>query len=136
MHGIRILPQLVVLGAETSLGDPNLGGPIVTEAYNLGCIKWRPRTEANAGYYDLCVGTYARRGILWFRFPSAHVGMEAFGRFIVAEGYRDALNAERWEVFAGRYYGETVPGYASYLNNLELLAAKFADRATLAGREL
>ena len=132
-HCIRILPQLVVLGAETSLGDPKLGGPIVTEANNFGCIKWRPRTAENAVYHDLSVGTFERRGVLWFRFPTADAGMEAWGRFIVTEGYRDALNGERWELFAGRYYGETVAGYAAYLNNLQLLAAKFADRAALAG---
>ncbi len=95
-HGIRILPQLVVLGAETSLGDPKLGGPIVTEAYNLGCIKWRPRTAENAVYHDLSTGTFERRGVLWFRFPTADAGMEAWGRFIVTEGYRDALLNQRW----------------------------------------
>jgi hypothetical protein len=125
-----------VLGAETSLGDPNLGGPIVTQAYNLGCLKYRPRTPDNAIYHDLSSGIYERRGVQWFRFLDPDAGMEAWGRFIVAEGYRDALNAERWELFAGRYYGESVAGYAAYLNNLQLLAAKFADRAALAGFQI
>jgi len=126
----------VVLGCESSLGDPNLGGPIVTEGSNFGSIKWRRRTESNAAYHDLSSGAMERRGSLWFTFPTPDVGTRAWGLFIASEGYTAALNAEDWPGFAARYYGEKVPGFKTYLQDMQAMAARFKARAAAYGWSL
>ena len=138
-YNLRILPQLVVLGAESSLGDPFMGGPLTSEGFNFGCIKWRSANEENAVWTSLSNGQMERRGVLWFTFPTPEIGMEAWGRYIatVQKGYvKSLMNAEKWPEFAAIYYGAFVPGLTEYVQNLQQLAERFKARAEEAGWDI
>lgn len=142
-HGISVIAQLAVLAAESSLGDPFLGGRVCREGFNFGSVKFRPRTPENAFWWDLSTGepiSGERPGSgPWMAFPSADVGMEAWGRFIASSQggqYLAHLNAERWSDFAAIYFGLEVPGYDEYWRQLDGFARTFRARAADAGVQL
>jgi len=126
-----VLGQLVVLAAESSLGDPVLGGVVVRVGFNVGSIRWRPRSDSNYRWWDLSTGVPMdgeRPGKQWVAFPSADVGVDAWGLFLVTGNYVGELNARSWRSFAERYYSAAVPGFEQYVLDLERFAVLFAAR--------
>src|SRR5660398_221511 len=77
-YGIDVLPQLVIMAAETSLGDPNLGGTLVYKN-NFGCMRYHgPDTKWGV----LSTGRAWVAGKDWYAFPSPEVGVMALGRYL------------------------------------------------------
>jgi hypothetical protein len=133
-YGIPPLSQLVIMGAETSLGDPKLGGSVARH-YNFGCLRYH---GAGTPWGLLSNGKIWVAGKDWYSFPSAQVGMAAFGRYLKAgvDGfYVPILSAAHpdWGRFAAIYYGRNVSGYSSYVNRLNALERSFRAEAAEAG---
>jgi hypothetical protein len=76
-YGIDVLPQLVILTAETSLGSPEHGGALV-EANNFGCMRY---SGTASKWGTLSDGAVEVAGLDWFHFPSPTIGMMAWGRY-------------------------------------------------------
>jgi hypothetical protein len=119
-YGIPPLPQLVILAAETALGDPRYGGELARN-YNFGCLKYG-RTDTPWG--ELSNGKISVADDDWYSFPDAQTGMMAFGRYLKA-GVRGhyvgplTANPPDWREFARVYYGEHVRGFDQYLVRLK-----------------
>jgi len=133
-YGIDVLPQLVIIGAETSLADPKLGGELVS-ANNFGCLRFHG-TDTRWG--ELAGGRVWVQSKDWYSFSSPEIGMMALGRYLKVghDGlYRQVLGAPPydWEAFAAAYYGSDVPGFAAYVQNLRALERSFRGRAAAAG---
>jgi hypothetical protein len=137
-YGIDVLPLLVILGAESSLGDPALGGGSVP-AYNYGNLKdGHPGAKwealANGTWYCPGQGTY-------LTFPSPEIGVMAEGRYLkVGPSFDPGLYRRLfdqtpidWAAFARVYYGVNVPGLEAYTANLYALDARFRLRAASFG---
>jgi hypothetical protein len=126
IYGVDVLDQLVILGAETSLGDPRQGGTLVREN-NFGCIR------AFAGWQKTPWGAWADgtvtiRGKQWLTWPAPGVGMYAWGRYIkagVGGRYLPILARNDWSAFAAIYYGRGVPGLGQYTSNLYAIQARY-----------
>jgi len=136
-YGIAPLWTLTILGAETSLGDtdPKVGGRLVG-ANNFGCIK---SGDKSTPWGRLSTGTILVGGKRWWIYPSAWVGMAAWGRLIkvgpsFSPGYYlDHLKAGDWRGFAEMYYGKNVGGFETYLANILKIEASFKAKANAAG---
>ena len=128
-YGIDVLPQLVILAAETSFGDPKLGGELARRN-NFGCLRYRSGPTKWGALSD---GKVVVAGNTWYTFPSAQVGMAAFGRFLkIGQGgvLREALDEQPydWAIFAKAYYGQ-YSGLQDYIVKLQSLEAKLRTRA-------
>lgn len=129
-YGIDVLPQLVIMGAETSLGNPHLGGRLV-QRNNFGCLRYHgPDTKWGV----LSSGRAWVGGRDWYAFPSPEIGVMALGRYLKvgADGhYKEVLNGPPydWESFAAVYYGRSVPGYWNYVERLRRLERSFRAEA-------
>lgn len=133
-YGVDVLPQLVILGAETSLGDPSLGGRLVYEN-NFGSLRYH---GSDTKWGVLSNGRAWIAGKDWYSFPTPEIGMMAFGRYLKAGAngfYLTVLSGppHDWEAFAAVYYGRSVPGYGRYVRNLRVLEHRFRERAAAAG---
>lgn len=133
-YGVPALAQVVILTAETSLGDPEQGGPLARH-YNFGCIKYRGTDSA---WGRLSNGSISVAGSDWYSFPSAEVGMAAFGRYLKAAQngyYLSCLTRAEpdWRGFASVYYGEGVSGFENYVATLTSLTQKYRDLAAKQG---
>lgn len=133
-YGIDVLPQLVIIGAETSLADPKLGGELVS-ANNFGCLRYH---GADTRWGELAEGKVWVQSKDWYSFSSPEIGMMSLGRYLKVghDGlYRQLLDAPPydWEAFAAAYYGRDVPGFAVYVSNLRSLERSFRGRAAAAG---
>jgi len=129
--GIRPLWTLVILGAESSLGDPDLGGELARRN-NFGCIK----AAAQGPWSELANDTIDLRGTLWHAFPNPALGMEAWGLYITqgAGGVYPALLEEGdWRGFAPVYYGADVPRFKEYVAELCSRATGVRAKAKAAG---
>ncbi len=136
-YGIPVLPQLVIMAAETSLGDPRLGGTLARN-YNFGCMRYH---GSDTPWGLLSSGKIWVAGKDWYAFPSPQVGMAAFGRYLKAamDGfYVPILTAAEpdWDRFAGVYYGRYVSGFSSYVTRLHTLENKFRSMAAAQGVDL
>jgi hypothetical protein len=125
-YGIDVLPQLVILTAETSLGSPEHGGALV-EANNFGCMRY---SSTSSKWAILSDGSVEVAGLDWFHFPSPTVGMMAWGRYlkVAHDGYyRRALGEKPydWEAFAKLYFGEGVDGFDDYVATLRRYEEKY-----------
>ncbi|MCZ7663692.1 MAG: hypothetical protein M5U22_12525 [Thermoleophilia bacterium] len=60
-YGFDVLPQLVILGAETSLGDPRLGGQLVWEN-NFGSLRYHGANSRWGSSRTAGPGSPARTG--------------------------------------------------------------------------
>ncbi len=129
----RIPPlwTLVVLGAESSLGDPRAGGELARHN-NFGCVKaavrgpWEATTD----------GTITVRGVAWWTWPTAEAGMDAWGLYFSTrfEGlYPSLLKDGLWREFAATYYGSDVAGFEIYAADLLARVAAITEQATEAG---
>jgi len=126
-YGIDVLDFLVITGAETSVGDPRLGGRLVA-ASNFGCLRNHgPDTK----WGRLSDGVTWIRGKDWYTFPSPAVGVMALGRYLKAGTtkhpgvYLPLLETNDWRAFAAIYYGRDVAGFESYVARLYAIEARF-----------
>lgn len=132
--GIPALPQLVIMAAETSLGDPQLGGALA-RYNNFGCLRYHGATTP---WGLLSSGRIWVAGRDWYAFPTPESGMLAFGKYLKwgANGFYQAiLTAGRpnWAKFASVYYGQGVSGYSSYVSRLYAIEARFRTKAAEQG---
>jgi hypothetical protein len=133
-YGVPALSQLVIMAAETSLGDPNLGGSLARN-YNFGCLRYH---GAGTAWGLLSSGRIWVAGKDWYSFPDAATGMAAFGRYLktgVNGFYLPILNSAdpSWEKFAAVYYGRSVSGFGSYVSRLHAIENRFRAMATERG---
>lgn len=133
-YGIDVLPQLVIMAAETSLGDPRLGGSLV-QSNNFGCMRYH---GSDTKWGELSDGRVWVAGKDWYSFPSPQLGMMGFGRYLKVglDGfYLRVLDGPSydWPAFAARYYGRNVAGYDRYVRNLYALESRFRADAAQAG---
>jgi len=108
---------LAITACETSLGDPKLGGRLVPEAYNFGCVK---SGSPNTPWGSLASGTIRVGNSRWWKWPDAWTGAAALGR-LLKKGpgskpgfYLKCIQEEDWRSFTSTYYGASVPGYENY----------------------
>lgn len=132
-YGIGVLPQLVILTAETALGDPKLGGELARQN-NFGCLRYR---GAPTRWGVLANGKVTVAGSDWYTFPSAQVGMIAFGRFLKLGqngALKEALAGQPydWASFAKAYYGD-YSGLAAYTAKLQSLETSLRAKAAKSG---
>ncbi len=128
-YGTEVLPQLVILTAETSLGDPGLGGELARR-YNFGCLRYR---SVPTQWGVLANGKVTVAGKEWYTFPNAQVGMVAFGRFLkLGQGgvLKKALSSHPydWKTFARAYFGDS-SGLAAYTVKLYDLETSLRAKA-------
>lgn len=134
-YGIEPLWTLTILGAETSLGDPRLGGPLVG-VNNFGCIR---AGKASTPWAKLACGVITVNDRVWWRFKTPWDGIAAWGRLIkigptfIPGYYLERLRAGDWRGWAKVYYGESVEGFESYLDNILHLNATFKKKLEAAG---
>jgi len=133
-YGIPPLAQLVIMAAETSLGDPRLGG-IVARHFNFGCMRYH---GTNNAWGPLSNGRIWAAGKDWYSFPSAQAGMVAWGRYLKAGvngAYLPILKSSEpnWERFASIYYGRGVSGFSSYVARLNSIENRFRSLAVQHG---
>lgn len=127
-YGIQPLWTLSILGAETSMGDPVLGGRLV--GYNnFGCMR---AGDATTKWGMLASGTVSVAGRVWWRFPSPLIGMMAWGRLIKLE-YLPLLQQGGVSGAYGKYYGREVAGFATHLAELRQIEKSVAAKARAAG---
>jgi hypothetical protein len=129
-YGIDVLPQLVILTAETSLGSPEHGGALV-QANNFGCMRY---SSTESKWSALSDGKVSVAGYDWFSFPTPTAGMMAWGRYLKVgqDGYYlDALGEQPydWEAFARVYFGEDVGGFSEYVETLKGYEEKYRAQA-------
>jgi hypothetical protein len=134
-YGIPPHCFLTIIAAETSMGDPALGGRLVG-AHNYGCLKY-------AGYDSrwgmLASGTITVGGKLWYAFPTPEIGVCALGRYLKIGPssrpgyYLDCLKRGDWQAFAAVYYGRAVPGYWEYVERLRAIDSRLVRRANECG---
>ncbi len=77
-YGIPPLPQLVIMAAETSLGDPRLGG-VLAQNNNFGCLRYHGSDTPWGLLSDERIWVAGKD---WYSFPSPAVGMAAWGRYL------------------------------------------------------
>jgi hypothetical protein len=134
VYNIPILATLVVLGAETSLGDlTGLGGKLA-ERCNYGCI----RASVKGPWQHTADGTVIVRDVEWWTWPDPLTGMDAWGQYFADRfdgAYLDAVAKSDWRGLAAVYYGRHVAGYAEYASSLEARAANIRAKAKKAGYE-
>ena len=136
-YGIPPLSQLVILAAETSLGDPDLGGALA-RYYNFGCLRYH---GVDTAWGLLSSGRVWVAGRDWYSFPTPQAGMAAFGRYLKAGvdgAYLPILQSAHpdWSRFASIYYGTGVSGIGSYIDRLERLENSFRSKAAEHGVDL
>lgn len=133
-YGIPPLSQLVIMGAETSLGDPQLGGTLARRN-NFGCLRYH---GADTPWGSLADGRIWVAGYDWYSFPTPDIGMAAFGRYLKvgANGFYFPIltgPTPDWHRFAVVYYGSGVSGFSSYVSRLQSLERSFRAAAARYG---
>ncbi len=133
-YGIPALSQLVIMAAETSLGDPNLGGSLARH-YNFGCMRY---SGTGTVWGSLSSGPVSVAGKQWYSFPDAATGMAAFGRYLKAgvNGWYGPILTQAhpdWERFASVYYGSGVSGFGAYVSRLRTIESSFRSLAAQHG---
>jgi len=136
-YGIPPIAQLVILAAETGLGDPKAGGELARN-YNFGCLRYG---TTDSPWGELSDGKVTVGGSDWYSFPSASVGMMAFGRYLkagVKGHYVGCLTSTPidWRRFASVYYGQNVAGFEAYITKVREFEAKFRGMAAEEGLTL
>ena len=136
-YGIPALSQLVIIAAETSLGDPSLGGSLARHN-NFGCLRYH---GADTPWGLLSDDRIWVAGKDWYSFPDAAVGMAALGRYLKvgADGYYLPILSQDhpdWERFASVYYGRGVSGFSAYVSRLRSIESRFRSMAAEHGVSL
>ncbi len=135
-YGVPVRTQLVILGAETSLGTRASGGRLV-DLNNFGCIK-ASRNWQSTRWGEWADGTVEVAGKTWLTWPTMEIGAHAWGRYLkVGAGgyYRSVVFDEspNWRAYANVYYGRSVPGLEAYIDNLQRIDAHFTGIARAHG---
>ncbi len=133
LYNVPILATLVILGAETSLGDPKLGGTLA-KRHNPGCIK----ASAKGPWQYTADGTVVVRNQEWWTWPDALMGMDAWGQYISERfdgRYLELIAEDDWRGLASIYYGKTVYGFENYADDLEWRVKNVRAKALQAGYE-
>ncbi|NLE74752.1 MAG: S-layer homology domain-containing protein [Actinobacteria bacterium] len=133
-YGIPPLSQLVIMAAETSLGDPQLGGTLARRN-NFGCLRYH---GVDTPWGLLADEKIWVAGLDWYSFPTPDTGMAAFGRYLKvgAGGYYFPILISPepdWHRFATVYYGANVPGFDGYVSRLRSLEKSFRAAAARYG---
>ncbi len=136
-YGIPPLSQLVIMAAETSLGDPALGGSLARHN-NFGCMRY---SSTDTPWGQLSDARISVAGKDWYSFPTPEAGMTAFGRYLksgVNGFYVSILDSPNpdWHRFAAVYYGSSVSGFSSYVSRLYAIQASFRAQAKASGVSL
>ncbi len=129
---------LSIIGAETSMGDPILGGRLISDGHNnFGCLRYGIHPKCD----ELSNGSVRVAGKDWYSFPTMTAGMMALGRYLkigpagnpgyYSRCFRD--NRGWYESFAAVYYGRNIPGYWAYVARLKAIDAKLCRVAALYG---
>jgi len=132
-YGVKVLHQIAILGAETSIGhgDIDIGGTLV-RYNNFGCIKAWPGWE-DTKWGEWADGTVTVRGVEWLTWPTPQKGMYSWGRYMkvgAGEAYLPILRKPDWhQEFANIYYGSEVPGIEEYVANLKKIEDKYRKLA-------
>ena len=134
--GIPARTQLVILGAETSLGTYPEGGQLVL-LNNFGCVRAFKDWQLTP-WGALANGTVTIRGKAWLTWPSREIGMRAWGLYMVhgvGGRYIPLVFGfdPDWRAFANIYYGASVPGLEDYIANLRRIDAAFTAKARAHG---
>jgi len=130
-----VVLTLTILGAETSLGDPDLGGDLIRSgSCNYGCMKYAGR---DTPWGALSSGKVRVAGADWYTFPSPEVGMRAWGLLIAhgptwKPGFYLSVYPD-WGDIASVYFGKDVAGFAEYVAGLKDQSAKFSKALKDAG---
>lgn len=129
-YGIPAISQLVIMAAETSLGDPKLGGSLARH-YNFGCMRYH---GASTAWGLLSNARILVAGKDWYSFPDASTGMTALGRYLKAgvNGWYVSILSQAhpdWERFATVYYGRGVSGFGAYVSRLRTIENRFRSMA-------
>ncbi len=135
-YGIPTNVTLAIVGAETSMGDPELGGELV-DHFNYGCLRYG---VGGVRVSELASGHVTVRGVEWWSFPDMRTGMMALGRYLKLGPmsnpgyYRQCFRSTDWApAFAAVYYGAEVPGYWSYVAELRTIDARVTTIARTNG---
>ncbi|MFH0915012.1 MAG: S-layer homology domain-containing protein [bacterium] len=133
-YGVPPLSQLVIMAAETSLGDPKLGGALARRN-NFGCMRYH---GAGTPWGLLSDGRVWVAGKDWYSFATPALGMAAWGRYLKSamDGfYLPILGSAQpdWDRFAAVYYGRRVSGFNSYVNRLQAIETRFRTMAAEQG---
>lgn len=136
-YGIPAIVQLVILAAETGLGDPVAGGELARRN-NFGCLR---NHGATTSWGELSDGVVWVAGVDWYSFPSAQIGMMAFGRYLKAgvNGYYltcFSSGTPDWRRFATVYFGQGVAGFEEYVARLQGYEDKYRSMAAEQGLSL
>lgn len=136
-YGIPAIVQLVILAAETGLGDPVAGGELARRN-NFGCLR---NHGATTSWGELSDGVVWVAGVDWYSFPSAQIGMMAFGRYLKAgvNGYYltcFSSGTPDWRRFATVYFGQGVAGFEEYVARLQSYEDKYRSMAAEHGLSL
>lgn len=130
-YGIPPLSQLVIMAAETSLGDPKLGGTLA-RSNNFGCMRYH---GGSTPWGQLSDGRIWVAGKDWYSFASPQIGMAAWGRYLKSamNGFYvpilSAVNPD-WDRFAAVYYGRGVSGFSSYVHKLHTIENRLRAMAS------
>lgn len=136
-YGIPPIVQLVIMTAETALGDPKWGGDLARHN-NFGCLR---NHGPNTVWGELSDGVIWVSGLDWYSFPTPQIGMIAFGRYLkvgMKGFYLECLTATPpdWRRFASVYYGEGVAGFENYVAKLKEYEDKYRAMAAEHGLTL
>ena len=136
-YGIPPIVQLVIMTAETALGDPKWGGELARHN-NFGCLRYH---GADTAWGELSDGKIWVAGVDWYSFPTPQIGMVAFGRYLKVgmKGlYLECLTSTPpdWRRFASVYYGQNVSGFESYVVKLKEYEDKYRAMAAERGLSL
>lgn len=133
-YGVPPHILLSIIAAESSMGDPVLGGRLISEGHhNYGCLRFGIHPKCD----ELATGCVTVGGKDWYSFPSMQNGMMALGRYLKVgptsnPGYymRCFASNRGWcEPFARVYYGAKVPRFAAYVETLRRTDQKLIDTA-------
>lgn len=136
-YGVAPHIMLSIIGAETSMGDPALGGRLISDGHhNYGCLRFGIHPKCD----QLAVGSVTIAGRDWYSFPSMQNGMMALGRYLKVgpasnPGYYMrcfAANTNWYRSFARVYYGN-VSGLEAYIANLKAIDSKLISTARANG---
>ena len=138
-YGIPARSMLTVIGAETSMGDPVLGGHLVAH-HNYGCLRAYGDYQ-NTKWGKLANGTVTVAGKEWLSFPTMEAGVMAVGRLMKLGPrdnpgtYKRTLIDRDWPAFAHYWFGATVPGLRRTSPTCATSTRRLAAKARKAGYE-
>ena len=131
-YGIPPHVLLTIIGCETSMGDPVLGGRLV-QYHNYGCLRF-----GSGGFWckwgALASGTVEVGGRVWCAYPSMEQGMMALGRLLKVGPVSDpgyylrCFKRGDWAAFAAVWNPAGGQRYVEKLRKLDATLCRVAAR--------